>query len=247
MGDLIPGLREQATGCYPSLVDERGRGTMRIAVVTGANRGIGLEFVRQLKARGTSVVAVCRKSSPELDALGVRVEAGIEVTEPQAWSQLAARLAGDDIQLLIQNAGVLLADSIEEIDLDKVKKQIEINAIAPLFLTRALSPRLATGAKVALVTSRMGSIGDNGSGGYYGYRMSKAALNAAGVSLAHDLKPRGIAVVLLHPGAVRTGMTGGRGMIGADESVRGLLQRIDELRLETTGRFLHQNGEVLPW
>jgi len=220
---------------------------MGVSVVTGANRGIGLEFARQLKPRGASVVAVCRKSSPELDALGVRVENGIDVTEPTAWSKLAERLAHDDIDLLIQNAGVLLDDSLEDVDLDKVRAQFELNAIAPLFLTRALAPRLHTGAKVALITSRMGSIGDNGSGGYYGYRMSKAALNAAGVSLTHDLKPRGVAVVILHPGSVRTEMTGSQGMIEADESVRGLLQRIDELRLETTGRFLHQNGEVLPW
>ena len=220
---------------------------MGVAVVTGANRGIGLEFARQLKLRGASVVAVCRMSSPELDALGVHVESGVEVTEPAAWNKLAARLARDDIDLLIQNAGVLLADSLDDVNPEKVREQFEINAIAPLFLTRALAPRLAAGAKVALITSRMGSIGDNTSGGYYGYRMSKAALNAAGVSLAHDLRPRGIAVVILHPGAVRTGMTGGRGAIEADESVRGLLQRIDELRLETTGRFLHQNGDVLPW
>jgi NAD(P)-dependent dehydrogenase (short-subunit alcohol dehydrogenase family) len=220
---------------------------MGVSVVTGANRGIGLELARQLKARGASVVAVCRKRSPELDALGVRVESGVDVTEPAAWSKLAGRLAYDDIDLLIQNAGVLLADSLEDIDLDKVRAQFELNAIAPLFLTRALAPRLQTGAKVALITSRMGSIGDNGSGGYYGYRMSKAALNAAGVSLAHDLKPRGVAVVILHPGSVRTEMTHGHGMIEADESARGLLQRIDELRLETSGRFLHQNGDVLPW
>jgi len=220
---------------------------MGVSVVTGANRGIGLEFARQLKLRGASVVAVCRKSSPELDALGVRVESGLDVTEPAAWSKLAERLAHDDIDLLIQNAGVLLDDSLEDVDLGKVRAQFELNAIAPLFLTRALAPRLHTGAKVALITSRMGSIGDNGSGGYYGYRMSKAALNAAGVSLTHDLKPRGVAVVILHPGSVRTEMTGSQGMIEADESVRGLLQRIDELRLETTGRFLHQNGEVLPW
>jgi len=220
---------------------------MGVSVVTGANRGIGLELARQLKARGASVVAVCRKRSPELDALGVRVESGVDVTEPAAWSKLAEQLAHDDIDLLIQNAGVLLADSLEDVDLDEVRAQFELNAIAPLFLTRALAPRLRTGAKVALISSRMGSIGDNGSGGYYGYRMSKAALNAAGVSLAHDLKPRGVAVVILHPGSVRTEMTGGHGMIEADESVRGLLQRIDELRLATTGRFLHQNGEVLPW
>ena len=220
---------------------------MGVSVVTGANRGIGLELARQLSERGASVVAVCRGHSPELDALGVRVERGVDVTEPAAWSKLAERLARDDIDLLIQNAGILLADSLEDVDPDNVRAQFELNAIAPLFLTRALAPRLRTGAKVALITSRMGSIGDNSSGSYYGYRMSKAALNAAGVSVAHDLKPRGIAVVILHPGSVRTEMTHGHGMIGVDESARGLLQRIDELRLETTGRFLHQNGEVLPW
>ena len=220
---------------------------MGVAVVTGANRGIGLELARQLNARGMSVVAVCRKTSSELDALGVRVESGCDVAEPAAWSMLAERLANDDIELLIQNAGMLVADALDNVDPAAVRAQFELNAIAPLFLTRALAPRLRAGAKVALITSRMGSMGDNGSGGYYGYRMSKAALNAAGVSLARDLKPRGIAVIMLHPGMVRTRMIGGQGMIEAEESVRGLLLRIDELGLETTGRFLHQNGDVLPW
>ena len=220
---------------------------MVTAVVTGAKRGIGLELARQLKARGANVVAVCRKTSSELDALGVRVESGFDVAEPAAWPRLAERLAHDDIELLIQNAGMLVADSLEDVDPDDVRAQFELNAIAPLFLTRALAPRMRAGAKVALITSRMGSMGDNGSGRYYGYRMSKAALNAAGVSLARDLKPRGVAVIMLHPGMVRTRMLGGQGMIEAEESVRGLLRRIDELGLETTGRFLHQNGEVLPW
>ena len=220
---------------------------MGVAVVTGANRGIGLELARQLNARGASVVAVCRKTSTELDALGVRVESGCDVAEPAAWSTLAERLANDDIELLIQNAGMLVADALDNVDPAAVRAQFELNAIAPLFLTRALAPRLRAGAKVALITSRMGSMGDNGSGGYYGYRMSKAALNAAGVSLARDLKPRGVAVIMLHPGMVRTRMIGGQGMIEAEESVRGLLRRIDELGLETTGRFLHQNGDVLPW
>lgn len=220
---------------------------MGIAVVTGANRGIGLELARQLKARGADVVAVCRQSTPELDALGVRIESVGDLARPAAWSSLAERLANDEIDLLVQNAGMLVADHLADVGADGVRAQFEVNAMAPLFLTQALAPRLHAGSRVALVTSRMGSMGDNGSGAYYGYRMSKAALNAAGVSLAHDLAPRGIAVVILHPGAVRTGMTGGQGMIDAEESVRGLLQRIDELRLENTGRFLHQNGEVLPW
>ena len=145
---------------------------MGISVVTGANRGIGLEFARQLKARGASVVAVCRKSSPELDALGVRIESGIDVTEPAAGSRLAERLAVDDIDLLIQNAGMLAPDSLDTVDLVKLRAQFELNAVAPLMLTRALAARLHKGSKVALITSRMGSIADNGSGGYYGYRMS---------------------------------------------------------------------------
>jgi NAD(P)-dependent dehydrogenase (short-subunit alcohol dehydrogenase family) len=220
---------------------------MGIAVVTGANRGIGLELVRQLVARGTETVAVCRHRSPELDALGVPVEAGCDVTHPDTWARLASRFDGTEIDLLVQNAGMLVEDGLDAVAPDDVRAQFELNALAPLFLTRALRSRLRTGAKVALITSRMGSMADNGSGGYYGYRMSKAALNAAGVSLAIDLKARGVAVAILHPGAVRTEMTGGSGMIDADEAVRGLLRRIDELTLEQSGRFLHQNGQPLPW
>lgn len=220
---------------------------MGISIVTGANRGIGLELVRQLKAGGATVVALCRRSSPALDALGVRVESGVDITRPEAWADAARRFADDDIDLLIHNAGMLVGDSFDDVEPEAVRAQFELNAVAPLFLTKALAPRLRKGAKVVLITSRMGSIGDNGSGSYYGYRMSKAALNAAGASLAHDLAPRGIAVAMLHPGSVRTEMTAGHGAIEADESARGLLQRIEELRLETTGRFLHQNGEALPW
>lgn len=220
---------------------------MSVAVVTGANRGIGLELVRQLRQRGATVIAVCRHTSAALDALGVRVEAGFDVTDAAARDELVRRLDGASIGLLVQNAGVLIEDSLADVDGNEVRRQFEINALAPLLLTCALLPNLKRGAKVALVTSRMGSMGDNGSGGYYGYRMSKAALNAAGVSLAVDLKPRGVAVAILHPGAVRTEMSGGQGMIGPEESVRGLLARIDELSLENSGRFLHQNGDTLPW
>lgn len=220
---------------------------MGIAVVTGASRGIGLELALQLGRRGQAVAAVCRNRSHALQASGVRIESGIDLTAAEAGPQLARLFAHDDIELLIHNAGVLHEDQIDRIDPDTVRAQFELNALAPLRLTSALAPRMVHGAKVALISSRMGSIGDNTSGGYYGYRMSKAALNAAGVSLAHDLRSRGVAVVILHPGAVRTRMTGGRGLLEPDESARGLLERIDELSLETTGRFVHQNGSELPW
>jgi NAD(P)-dependent dehydrogenase (short-subunit alcohol dehydrogenase family) len=220
---------------------------MGIAIVTGANRGIGLEIVRQLHARGTAVAAVCRQASAALEQIGVRVERGVDLTRPDAPGEISARFAGDTVDLLVNNAGILLEDGLEDFRADDVRAQFEVNALAPLLVTRALLPRLAPDAKIALITSRMGSMGDNGSGGYYGYRMSKAALNAAGVSLARDLKPRGIAVAILHPGAVRTGMTGGHGAIEADEAARGLLRRIDELTVETSGLFQHQSGEILPW
>lgn len=220
---------------------------MGISIVTGASRGIGLELALQLGKRGRHVVAVCRNRSPALEASGIRIESGIDLTSREAGSRLAEIFARDDIELLIHNAGVLRDDQLDHIDPDSVRAQFEINALVPLSLTAALAPRLVQGSKLALISSRMGSIGDNTSGGYYGYRMSKAALNAAGVSLAHDLRPRGVAVVILHPGAVRTAMTDGRGLLGADESAHGLLDRIDELSLETTGRFFHQDGSGLPW
>ena len=220
---------------------------MGLTVVTGANRGIGLELVRQLKERGAAVVALCRNRSSELDGLGIRVESGFDLTVPGSWQAIARLFERENIDLLIQNAGIASIDSKDSLELDAVHAQFATNAVAPLFLTHALAPSLKHGAKVALISSRMGSIGENGSGGYYGYRMSKAALNAAGASLAHELRPSGVALVVLHPGAVRTDMTNHTGTIEAQESARGLLQRIDELRLETTGRFVHQNGEILPW
>jgi len=219
---------------------------MGLSLVTGANRGIGLELCRQLAARGASVVAVCRRTSPALDALGVRVEAGVEVTDGAALAALATRLKGETIDLLINNAGIGEWGGLEGIDFASVERQFAVNAMGPLKVTSALLALLHEGSKVAIVTSRMGSIADNGSGGFYGYRMSKAAVNAAGASLAHDLRGKGIAVALLHPGMVNTDMT--HHGISPEESVRGLLARIDGLTPATSGQFVHAGtGEKLPW
>jgi NAD(P)-dependent dehydrogenase (short-subunit alcohol dehydrogenase family) len=219
---------------------------MRTVVITGANRGIGLELMRQSKVRGEDVIAVCRKRSDALDKLGVRVEDGIDVSDGASVAALKQRLKGVSVDLLINNAGILEREALGEIDYGSIERQLEVNALGPLRVTEALLPMIKDGGKIVIITSRMGSIADNGSGGYYGYRMSKAAVNAAGVSLARDVRGRGIAVALIHPGMVNTGMT--HHGIAPEESVRGILARIDALSLANTGRFLHAGtGEELPW
>lgn len=193
------------------------------------------------------VIAACRRTSPGLDALGVRVEVGVDVTSDAAVDALAERLGATTLDLLILNAGILSSEALGDLDFDRIRRQLEVNALGPLRVTARLAGHLREGAKVALVTSRMGSIADNTSGGRYGYRMSKAALNIAGVSLAHDLRSRGVAVALLHPGFVRTDMTGHAGLVDAPEAAAGLIARIDALTLATSGGFWHANGETLPW
>ncbi len=222
---------------------------MPTALITGANRGIGLELTRQFKEAGYDLIAVCRQPSQALQALGVRIEKDVELTERASLENLAQRLGPVRLDLLVNNAGVLRPSSLDSIEsqLDDFRLQYEVNALAPLRVTSILLPHLKDGGKVVIITSRMGSMGDNSSGGHYAYRMSKAAANAGGVSLAHELKKRSIAVGLLHPGYVRTEMTGLNGDIGPAESAAGLFQRIEELTLETTGRFRHANGETLPW
>jgi NAD(P)-dependent dehydrogenase (short-subunit alcohol dehydrogenase family) len=219
----------------------------RTALVTGANRGIGLALCRRLKERGRDVIAVCRKSSPALDALGVRVEKGVDVTSDEAVSGLVRRLEGVVLDELICNAGILREDALDDRAYESIREQFEVNALAPLRVVAALRRNVRRGGKVALITSRMGSIGDNGSGGSYGYRMSKAALNAAGMSLARDLASSGIAVAILHPGYVRTDMTEGSGNIDPEGAAAQLVDRLDALTAETTGTFWHANGQVLPW
>lgn len=221
---------------------------MALTVVTGANRGIGFALCERLVERKATVLAACRSASSELKKLGVEVVDKVEVTDGAGIDRLVAAVGKRSIDLLINNAGILLwAKDFPELDVEGIRKQFEVNALAPLRVTAALRERLGQGSKVALVTSRMGSIDDNTSGGGYGYRMSKAALNMAGKSLAVDLKGAGISVAILHPGMVRTEMIGGRGQVEPSEAARGLLARIDELTLETSGGFWHANGERLPW
>ena len=221
---------------------------MATYLITGANRGIGYEYCRQLKERGNTVIAICRRASEELKQLGVRVEEGIDITSDASVADLCDRLGDSGIDVLINNAGIIKRVTLEDLDFESIREQFEVNALGPLRVTHALLPLLKAGSKIALMTSRMGSIADNTSGSSYGYRMSKVALSMAGKSLAHDLKGREIAVAILHPGLVQTRMTNfTSGGITPEESVKGLLKRIDELRLENTGTFWHANGEVLPW
>lgn len=216
-------------------------------VITGANRGIGLELARQLSERGDQVVALCRRPSEALGKLGVRIIDGIDVAADGVMARLAQALDGTRVDVLINNAGLLTRESLDDLDLDRIRRQIEVNSLGPLRVSAALIPSMSRGSKIAIVTSRMGSIEDNTSGSRYGYRMSKAAVNMVGRSLSVDLAGQGIAVAILHPGFVRTEMTGFDGFIDPDESAAGLIARIDELDMESTGGFWHANGERLPW
>jgi NAD(P)-dependent dehydrogenase (short-subunit alcohol dehydrogenase family) len=221
---------------------------MKTYLVTGANRGIGYEYCRQLMTQGNAVIAVCRTASQDLKQLGVQVEEGVDITSDASVAALRERLGDTAIDVLINNAGILQRVTLDDLDFDSIREQFEVNALGPLRITQALLPLLKSGSKIVLMTSRMGSIADNTSGSSYGYRMSKVALSMAGKSLAHDLKPRGIAVAILHPGLVQTRMTGFTPSgITPEESVKGLLKQIDRLTLDNTGSFWHANGEVLPW
>jgi len=219
----------------------------KTVLITGANRGIGLALVREYLGRGWQVIGACRQASAELQDSGARVITQVDVSSREGLSTLRRELQGSRIDLLINNAGILRNDSLGQLDDADLVQQFLVNALAPLRVTEALLEHLAEGAKVAMITSRMGSMNDNGSGGYYGYRMSKAALNAAGVSLARDLQARGVAVALLHPGFVQTDMVNHAGDISATEAAGRLAQRIDALTLENSGAFWHSNGEALAW
>ncbi len=216
-------------------------------LITGTNQGIGLELAKQYTARGDEVIATCRRASDELRDAGCEVIEDIDVTSADSVAALAQAVGDRQLDVLINNAGILTGESFDDLDFGRMRAQYEVNTLGPLRVTHALGGKLRDGAKIGIVTSRVGSMDDNSSGGMYGYRMSKAAANMAGVNLAHDMKPRNIAVALLHPGYVRTNMTGGNGMTDAHTAAAGLIERMDELSMKTTGTFWHAEGYELPW
>ena len=223
----------------------------RTILVIGASRGIGARLVAQLAARGDTVIATCRKPTAELKGPGLTVIDGIDVADAGAGTRVLAALGDRAIDDVIVVAGILERVSLDDVvtaaGQTSIRRQFEVNALGPLMLAAALAPRLHMGSRLAFLTSRMGSVADNTSGGHYGYRMSKAALNMAGMSLARDLKDKGVAVALLHPGYVQTDMTGGHGQLSADESAALLIGRLDGMSAANSGTFWHANGEVLPW
>lgn len=223
---------------------------MATILITGANRGIGLALTRLYRARGDEVIAVCRRSSDELDATGARVESGVDMADATAVAGLTQRLGDARIDVLILNAGIFTNEvlgALDEAAFDAIRRQFEVNTLGPLRVVEALRGNLVDGGRIGIITSRMGSVTDNGSGGYYGYRASKAAVNAVGKSLAVDLAPHSIAVALLHPGFVATEMVGGKGDVSPEQAAQGLADRLDGLTLSHSGSFWHANGSLLPW
>ena len=212
-------------------------------LITGANRGIGLEFARQYSVDGWNVIATARHSSPELDGLGVTVKP-LDLANPEAVAGFA--LDGP-LDLFIANAGTSQPKETQgAANARDWQAMMMVNAIAPYQLGRVLLATMAEGGKMIAMSSGMGSIGDNG-GGWVPYRTSKAALNMAWNSLALEAKPRGVACVLFSPGWVKTDMGGAGAEITPQESVGDMRALIERLTIENTGTFLRRNGSELPW
>ncbi len=218
---------------------------MPTVFITGANRGIGLEFARQYAADGWNVIATARHSSTELDQLGVRVES-LDLADAEAVAAFPAKIAGP-LDLLIANAG-----TNHPMNTDGAKNgrdwqaMMMINTIAPFQLGHALLARMAEGGKMIAISSGMGSIGDNG-GGWIPYRTSKAALNMAWSCLALEAKSKDITCVLFSPGWVKTRMGGAGAEITPQQSVGDMRKMIERLTMEDSGKFLRRNGSTLPW
>jgi NAD(P)-dependent dehydrogenase (short-subunit alcohol dehydrogenase family) len=228
---------------------------MSTVFITGTNRGIGLEFTKQYAESGWDVIACCRDPSnaKALNALAdkhpnIRIMA-LDVGNFMQIDALAQQLSNVAIDVLINNAGVYPTDGLSDKDVDKWLNGFKINSIAPLKVATAFTPHIAKSQFKKLVTlsSKMGSIEDNTSGGSYMYRSSKTAVNSVMKSLSIDLMPDGIAVATLHPGWVETDLGGPNALINTQTSVAGLCKVIDQLNLATTGKFIAFDGKEIPW
>lgn len=220
-------------------------------LITGANRGLGLEFARQYAADGWNVIGTARKpaNADELHALPVEV-VQLDVVDQGSIDTLAKSLAGREIDLLINNAGIFpRASRIEEVDVDAYSQTIAVNTLGPLLVTRALLPQLRRGEKKTIVniTSRLGSIALNDYAAFYGYRESKAALNMFTKTLALELAPEGFTCLTIHPGWVQTDMGGDNATLTPEESISGMRAVIQQLGPADTGTYWSYSGEAVPW
>ena len=223
---------------------------MPTVLITGAGRGIGLEFARQYAADGWDVLATCRNegAGEELRALpgSVTVEF-LDMRDHAALVAFSDRVSGP-LDLFIANAGMTRPDGFSAADADGWLEVLDVNCVAPTFLAHHLAPQvIAARGKMIAITSQMGSIADNGSGGWNAYRASKAALNAAWRSMAVETAGEPIAIAMLHPGWVRTDMGGPGGTLSKPESVAAMRRVIDGLTSRDKGLFLNHRGETLPW
>jgi NAD(P)-dependent dehydrogenase (short-subunit alcohol dehydrogenase family) len=225
-----------------------------VTVVIGADKGIGLEIVKALAARGErDLVAVCLAEGGAAQGHAARVIGGVNVTSGADVARMAATLAETfpRIDTLFHISGVMSMDTLGELDYAQALREFDINALGPLRTVEACLPLLKEGAKVGIVTSRVGSLTDNSSGGQYAYRLSKAAANMAGLNLHHDLSKRGVAVRMLHPGMVKTDLVkiypGEYNYITPAQAALGLIARMEDLTLAESGQFRHGNGDLLPW
>ncbi len=227
------------------------RKSSKTVLVTGANRGLGLEFARQYAGAGWTVIATARspESAPELNALGVRVMQ-LDVTDQASIDGLTRDLKGASIDLLINNAGIFpRSGSLAETDFADVARTYEVNTIGPMRVTRALLPNLRSGEMktVVSITSGLGSIADNTGGRFYGYRESKAALNMFTRSMAAELRDDGFTCVVISPGWVQTDMGGPEANLKPEESITGMRAVIAKLTPADTGTYWNYNGETMPW
>jgi NAD(P)-dependent dehydrogenase (short-subunit alcohol dehydrogenase family) len=222
---------------------------MPTILITGANRGLGLEFARQYAADGWRVLATVRdpmKGKPASDA-GAEVYV-CDVSDPAGVTRLSSSLSGTSIDILLNNAGVYgERQSFGDVDPDEFLRVMRVNALAPLKLAEAFADRMTGRKLIASVSSKMGSIAENSSGGFYSYRASKAALDMITKSLALDLASRGITAVALSPGWVRTDMGGPSAPLDAATAVAGMKAVLDQATIADSGRFLHYDGTEVAW